>query len=437
MSDTTPIVTFRQINKAFNKNHEAVMDKTHNEAAARTKDPVDAATKMAALGNALKILEAADAKAKSKVLVSPDHEVASLLQTFLAMKASEEGKVKPLNAGANEAKFDDQDILGWIGSFFTWWKKIKPAKWQIAPPEPETIPGNPSDFRMAILGDWGTGLYGAPVSAKSIEAEKNIKKDGSGYKVLMHLGDVYYSGDENEVQKRFLDLWPKNPNAVSRACNSNHEMYTGGHAYFKKTLPQFGQKASYFALQNKHWILCGIDTAYADKDLAKDQVKWLRQIVAQKEGTQKVILFSHHQPLSWIEEQHPNLTGKLGDILTGQHVFAWYWGHEHRCVIYDKHDQWKLHGRCVGHGGYPYFRKNWEELGGTKDPANANWFVLPGKAFAPGGRALDGPNPFIGGHDDPNKYGPQGYMTVEFSGQHINEIVHAPDGTIIYQKQLV
>jgi hypothetical protein len=92
MSDTTPIVTFSQINKAFNKNHEAVMDKAHNEAEARTKDPVEAATRIAALGNALKVLEAADAKAKSKVLVSPDHNVASLLQTFLAMKASEEGK---------------------------------------------------------------------------------------------------------------------------------------------------------------------------------------------------------------------------------------------------------------------------------------------------------------------------------------------------------
>jgi hypothetical protein len=62
--------------------------------------------------------------------------------------------------------------------------------------------------------------------------------------------------------------------------------------------------------------------------------------------------------------------------------------------------------------GTPYFRKQWEELGGAKDPANSNWFVLPGKAFAPGGRALDGSNPFVGGHDDPNKYGPQGYMTV-------------------------
>jgi hypothetical protein len=96
-----------------------------------------------------------------------------------------------------------------------------------------------------------------------------------------------------------------------------------------------------------------------------------------------------------------------------------------------------MHGRCVGHGGYPYFRKPWGDIGGTKDKDNSNWFILPKKNFAPGGRALDGPNPFIGDGDDPNRYGPQGYMTVEFSGPHINEIVHLPDGKVIYERQLV
>lgn len=430
--DLNPIVTFREVNKAFNKN-EAVMTRAQNEAESKSKDPVEAATRMAALGNALKVLEAADAEANSKVLVSPDNAVASLLQTFLAAKAAEEGSIKPLNADANEAKFDDKDILGWIGSFFTWWKKLKPAKWQTAPAKPETIPGNSNDFRLAILGDWGTGRYGAPVTAKSIE------NDQKGYDVLIHLGDVYYSGDDDEVKKQFLAFWPKSPKrpkAVNRACNSNHEMYTGGKAYFKKTLPKFEQKASYFALQNNHWILCGLDTAYADKDLAKDQAAWLRQI-AQTRGSRKIILFSHHQPLSWLEEQHPKMVGKIGDLLQSGQIFGWYWGHEHRCVLYDQHAPWKLFGRCVGHGGYPYFRKEWLQMGATKDPANGNWFVLPGKGFAPGGRVLDGPNPLIGGHDDPNKYGPQGYMSVEFSGPHINEIVHAPDGNVLYQRQLV
>ncbi|HEV7891672.1 MAG TPA: hypothetical protein VGP08_13610 [Pyrinomonadaceae bacterium] len=429
MSNPNPIVTFRQINHAFNSN-EAVMNQAHSEAEAKTADPIEAASKLAALGNALKVLEAEDAEANSRVLVSPDHRVAALLQTFLASRSKEEGKVEPLHDGANEAKFDDKDVLGWIGSFFTWWKKIKPAKWQTAPAEPEQLAGVGNDFRMAVLGDWGTGLYGAPTCAKSIE------RDAKGYKVLMHLGDVYYSGDDHEIQKQFLDIWPKVAGSVSRACNSNHEMYTGGHAYFKKTLKQFEQKASYFAFQNDHWIFVGLDTGYEDKDLARNQAQWLREI-AKNRGSRKLILFSHHQPLSWLEEQHPKMTGKIGDILTGGHVFAWYWGHEHRCVLYDRHDPWFMHGRCVGHGGYPYFRKPWADMGGKVDPENKNWVLLGKKNFAPGGRAVDGPNPFIGDGDDPNRYGPQGYMSVEFSGPHINEVVHLPDGSVIYERQLV
>ncbi|HKG14452.1 MAG TPA: hypothetical protein VKB12_14080 [Pyrinomonadaceae bacterium] len=432
MSNPNPIVTFRQINHAFNSN-EAVMSQAHSEAEARTTDPVEAASKLAALGNALKVLEAEDAEANSRVLVSPDHRVAALLQTFLASRSKEEGKVEPLHQGANEAKFDDKDVLGWIGSFFTWWKKIKPAKWQTAPAEPEQLAGVGNDFRMAVLGDWGTGLYGAPTCAKSIEG------DAKGYNVLMHLGDVYYSGDDHEIQKQFLDIWPKVSGAVSRACNSNHEMYTGGHAYFKKTLKQFEQKASYFAFQNDHWIFVGLDTGYEDKDLARNQAQWLREI-AKNRGQRKLILFSHHQPISWLEEQHPKMTGKIGDILTGGHVFAWYWGHEHRCVLYERHDPWFMFGRCVGHGGYPYFRKNWagpSGLGGKVDPDNKNWVLLGKKNFAPGGRVVDGPNPFIGDGDDPNRYGPQGYMSVEFSGAHINEVVHAPDGSVLYDRQLV
>jgi len=433
MNDSSPIVTFNQINKAFNKNHEAVMTGVQREAEAKTDDPIEAATKLAALGNALKILEAADAEAQSKVLVATDHRVASLLQTYLAMKSGEEGKIEPLGDGANEAKFDDRDVLGWIGSFFSWWKKLKPARWRTAPAEPEAIPGNPDDFRMAVLGDWGTGLYGAPLCAKSIEEEKNITKNSGGYKVLMHLGDVYYSGDDHEIQKRFLDIWPKNANTVSRGCNANHEMYTGGHAYFKNVLKKFNQPASYFALQNDHWILAGLDSAYVDKDLAKDQVAWLTNVVAGANG-RKVVLLTHHQPFSWLEEQHPKMTGKLGQILNDKKIFAWYWGHEHRCVVYDKHESWGLHGRCVGHGGYPYFRKKWDELGATKE--DGNWWLLGKKNFTPGGRVLDGPNPHVEGHDDPARYGPQGYMTVEFSGPRLNEIVHAPDGTILHQKQI-
>jgi len=61
----------------------------------------------------------------------------------------------------------------------------------------------------------------------------------------------------DEVRARFLGTWPKRPEAVNRALNSNHEMYSEGDAYFSQTLPAFDQPGSYFAYQNKNWTFIG------------------------------------------------------------------------------------------------------------------------------------------------------------------------------------
>ena len=57
---------------------------------------------------------------------------------------------------------------------------------------------------------------------------------------------------------------------MNRALNGNHEMYSGGFGYFKLILPAFEQDSSYFALQNEHWLLVGLDTAYVDHDMDND-----------------------------------------------------------------------------------------------------------------------------------------------------------------------
>src|SRR5262249_18766700 len=205
------------------------------------------------------------------------------------------------------------------------------------------------NIRVAVLGDWGSGLYGAPRSAETIE------RDPKGYGLLLHLGDVYYAGTASEVTERFLQFWPKNPTAISRAINSNHEMYSGGHAYFGQTLKQFGQHASYFALQNDHWTLVGLDSAYKNPHgggLTDDQVEWLRGIV-RGAGPRKIILLSHHQGFAWLEKAKSKLAEQTGEFLGNKQIFAWYWGHEHRCLLYDKHAGWDLYARCIGHSGYP------------------------------------------------------------------------------------
>ncbi|HEX5736275.1 MAG TPA: metallophosphoesterase [Blastocatellia bacterium] len=417
MSITETIITYRQISKALTGN-ESTTGNVLNQSA---PDPNESARMLAGFAAALKKLEEEDKN--PGVLVSPDHRVASLLQAFLAERANEEGKLEELPMGGKEAKFDEKDWLGWAGSFFTWWRKIKPHEFLNASPDPDPFE---NQTRVALLGDWGTGLYGAPVCARSIES------DPKGYKLAIHLGDVYYAGNKGEVQERFLDLWPKNNVATNRAINSNHEMYTGGHAYYQLTLPKFNQPASYFAFQNDHWVLVGLDSAYIDHDLMGDQVEWLRNIINQA-GDRKVILMSHHQPISRLESQGPKLVEKLGEFLTAKKIFAWYWGHEHRCMLYDQHPNWGMFGRTVGHSGFPYFRD--DVSGATAEPGLPGWHRLGAKDLVPGGLLLDGPNQFVKDHED--KYGPNGYMFLEFDGPHLNEIVQEPDGKVIYDRQLV
>jgi hypothetical protein len=372
---------------------------------------------------ALKILEAE--QRDSLVLAAPDDQFTSLLQSHMAEASLMSGKVKATDDGL-EAQFDEHDVLGWAKSLFTWWKKIRPHKWQVAPIAlPDQLPNN---LRMAILGDWGTGLYGAVPCAKSIE---NDPKD---YGLLLHLGDVYYSGTDKEIADRFLGLWPKKANAVNRACNSNHEMYTGGYAYFDRTLKSFKQPASYFALQNDHWLLVGLDTAYKEWYLANDQVAWLKGIL-ETAGNRKVILFSHHQLYSWMETPKSRLQSELGEILTNKKIFAWYWGHEHRCMIFDRHPVWEIYGRCVGHSGYPYFTdKNKAGSISAHGPQDSVWRKVDTKNMVPGGLILEGPNPYVKDHE--NEYGPNGYMTLEFNGEHLNEIVQMPDGSTAYERPI-
>ena len=135
------------------------------------------------------------------MLSSPPSAIASQLQSFLAERAVAENKpvARQLPGGAEEAKFDSNDWLGWAKSFFSWAGGLKPAKWQTAPLEPQSMP---DDAHVALLADWGTGLYGAPACAKCISSS------GKPFTHVIHLGDVYYSGTESEIDERFIALWP-------------------------------------------------------------------------------------------------------------------------------------------------------------------------------------------------------------------------------------
>ena len=187
-------------------------------------------------------------------------------------------------------------------------------------------------------------------------------------------------------------------------------------------------------MQNANWLLVGLDTAHTDHALDEKQVAWLMSVV-QKSKPRKVILFSHHQPFSRLDKQGPLLQTALANLLASKAITAWYWGHEHNCVIYDQHGQFGLLGRCVGHGGIPAPRKievitsqierlvdgaAWKRLGATQE--------------SPSSLVLDGENPLVEGEEQ--KFGPHGYATLAFDGPRLTERVHQPDGTEIYKRTI-
>lgn len=450
MSDDKVIVTFEQVSKTLWATESAGKSETAEILDKTGATPEEQAAIMAGLNTALIKLKEQEGKGVPGVLVSPDHRFTSLIQTFLAEQAandSAEGRDKlvPLPTGGLEAKFDDRDWIRWFGSFLGWWRLRGkgPHAWVSNAGPVKEFPAN---TKMALFGDWGTGLYGAPESARSIERAHTsyLNQSGRGYGVVLHLGDVYYAGSDSEVQNGLLNVWPRIDGAINRTCNSNHEMYMGGQAYFEKTLKDerfADQKASYFALENQHWVLAGLDSAYHAPDwryneaaLSDDQVSWLHNLV-DSAGGRKVILFSHHQPFSFFDSQNTKFTNKLSDLLLSKKIFAWYWGHEHRCILYDRHPLWDFHGRCVGHGGYPYFRDDLvsaEEVAKCKN--DTRWVKMRPVPTLPAGRILDGPNPYVEGHEE--KYGAQGYMTLDFDGATLRETVHTPDGEVILENEV-
>ena len=240
-----------------------------------------------------------------------------------------------------------------------------------------------NDVRISIAGDWGTGTEEADRVAAHMH---NSHPD-----YTIHLGDVYYVGDKEEIAENCLGkstgdykgvTWPKGE-VGSFALNSNHEMYANGFGYFEALIPALGipssrdraQLASFFCLQNDTWRILGLDTGYNSTGipmiglipllnripgigpscrLEEDLMEWLRTIVEPQRNPRATILLSHHQYFSAFEDHYPIPARQLAEIFAEQDVL-WLWGHEHRLAVYDRYTEGPItaFGRCIGHGGMP------------------------------------------------------------------------------------
>jgi calcineurin-like phosphoesterase family protein len=281
-------------------------------------------------------------------------------------------------------QYEDLDP-GWIGSFYNYLfsKKVPfPTHNESARPgeQGSGIVPVADTITLALAGDWGTG------NASSTAIARRIAALAPQPSYTVHLGDVYYSGTPDEELQRFVTPWPSGVDGAF-AINSNHEMYSGGKGYFSRALesPKFRlqQGLSYFALENAHWIIFGLDSAYPSQAFLYDkgeldavQLRFLARHGARARAAGKrVMVLTHHQPI----EMDGSVVEPLCDKVTravGVRELTWYWGHIHGAAVLQPKivNGVTIHGRCVGHGGVPYALFNhtsameWTEVAPAGDP---------------------------------------------------------------------
>jgi hypothetical protein len=266
----------------------------------------------------------------------------------------------------------------------------------------------PDTATIAIVGDWGTGMGDALVLLQQIAA--NFHPD-----VLIHLGDIYYSGLPSEDSGHFTALvnqvWPTNPPLIF-TLDGNHDRYagTGGGYYPLIASLNAGagppQPNSYFALRNNFWQFVAMDTGYHDTDpftvltnltyLEPSEVTWHLDkiqkngvdvdLTVNPSGVRGTVLLSHHQLMSFTGvgnnpagqplAVNSNLAAEFSPAFNL--IDFWLWGHEHDLLIFEPYSmgpgQPLPAGRCVGASAVPVF------LPEAKAPAN---LVIPVSETAP------------------------------------------------------
>jgi hypothetical protein len=270
-----------------------------------------------------------------------------------------------------------------------------------------------SKARIALIGDWGTGQPEAKTVLEQV-ARKNPD-------VVIHLGDVYYSGTTFEMENYFYGIWHDTlqldtSNIVSFSLAGNHDMFCGGGPYYD-LIDKLGQPASYFCLRNDDWQFIAIDTGLHDSKpdgntptfLEDTEVQWLTDKI-QNAGNRKTVLLSHHQLFSAYENicgqpANPKLNAQLSPLLSK--IAMWFWGHEHNQVIYKPY--MGILARCIGHGAFP--------VGAGQVPVTPTYQAVPIEDIRLGGDPwfnhgyvlmdIDGPNATISYYEDSDETKPQ------------------------------
>jgi hypothetical protein len=237
----------------------------------------------------------------------------------------------------------------------------------------------PKNSRVLMIGDWGTHMPDNVALLR--QALKKFEPD-----VIIHLGDVYYSGTVEECTKNVLEVLDQvvpeaglaNKRPAFFSIPGNHDYYSGGSGFYRMIgkvnsgVAGCTQQASYFCLRTEDdtWQFLGMDTGYGDRNPVEQQAPvlqvhesaWHVDKLETFPGT--TILLSHHQLISAKESLNAGLRPYLNEYLYAtfkqyfDRIAAWYWGHEHNFILFD--DDFRIQpgdpplkkGRLVGCSAY-------------------------------------------------------------------------------------
>jgi Calcineurin-like phosphoesterase len=304
--------------------------------------------------------------------------------TYELMEAKAAGNGLLAAEKADELKFSGADpqwvetvteYVGYFGPCGT--RRVAPY---IPPNESMQPLPMPLNATVALLADWGTGTDSAINLLRGVAQQKPD--------ILIHLGDIYYSGTPDECDanfKRIIDQVFQRTGAATDipvfTIPGNHDMYSGGKGFYDliKTLnpPSMRQPASFFCLrdtENERWQFVAMDTALHDYNpftvtdvityVEPPEESWLTAQVQLFPG--KTILLSHHQLFSALAKigpaaadgsytaYNPRLAAmfnRMSNAAPGR-IAAWFWGHEHALTMYGPY-MGLSKGRCIGHGAVP------------------------------------------------------------------------------------
>lgn len=223
--------------------------------------------------------------------------------------------------------------------------------------------GDSERVRVVFVADWATGTDIAKNVMRCIGEQQPD--------IVIHLGDVYYSGTKQEMQEHFLSIVREHLPAKTQVFNlaGNHDLYAGGDGYYW-LIDELGQPASYFCLRNDHWQILSIgappeigspmSAQAAAPDIDPLEVEWHRHKIATAAG-RKTIMLSHYQlftasgNIARSADNRPLAVNQVFMDAFADHladIDAWFWGHEHNLAAFDPYLGLER-GRCIGSGAIP------------------------------------------------------------------------------------